>query len=188
MANILTIACTDDVVTLGLDDADALVVGQTVVVTGTGYNKLDGVHSLTAVDTDADEVQYTVNNQDDIAEVAVDGPVLSAEVNWIDADDVTVWLGIAAATANDTAFLEYCVDAANCWAYRVRYEAGYTDSPAAAPCPSSKLGTIMYAATLYRERGSVDSFASFDAQGAAVPFGSFGRIKQLLGIGRPQVA
>ena len=43
-------------------------------------------------DTVADEVQYTVNNQDDIAEVAVDGPVLSAEVNWIDADDVTVEL------------------------------------------------------------------------------------------------
>ena len=50
------------------------------------------------------------------------------------------------------------------------------------------LGTIMYGATLYRERGSVDSFASFDQMGGAVPFGSHGQINKLLGVNRAQVA
>ena len=188
MANILTLECTDDVVTLGLDDADLLIVGQMVVVSGTDYNKLNGVHTLTAVDTDLDEVQYLVNNQDDIEQTAVDGPVLSASVDWVDSDDVEVWLGIATATANDTAFLEYCVDAANCYAFRVRWEAGYKDSPAAAPCPSAKLGTIQLAAIYYRERGSVDGFQSFEQLGTATPFGSMMRIKQLLGINKPNFA
>jgi hypothetical protein len=46
----------------------------------------------------------------------------------------------------------------------------------------------MYAAVLYRERGSVDSFASFDQMGGAVPFGSNGQINKLLGVNRAQVA
>ena len=45
----------------------------------------------------------------------------------------------------------------------------------------------MYAATLYRERGSVDSFASFDQMGGAVPFGTMQRIKQLLGVPRAAI-
>lgn len=187
MATILTINSTDDVVTLTLDDATGLVVGETVTIFGTGYNKLDHVHTLTAVNLVTDTVQYLVNNQDDIPTTSVTGAILSAVVTWADSDDVKVWLGIAAATANDTAFIDYCVEAANCYAYRVRYEAGYKDSPVTSPCPSAKLGTIMYAGSLYRERGSVDSFASFDQTGTAVPFGTMARIKQLLGVGRPQV-
>jgi hypothetical protein len=47
----------------------------------------------------------------------------------------------------------------------------------------------MYAATLYRERGSVDSFASFDSMAVgASPSATLGRIMQLLGCGRAQVA
>jgi len=187
MANILTIACTDDVVTLTLDDATGLVVGETVTIFNTGYPKLDHVHTLTSVDLGTDTVQYLVNNQDDIETTSVSGAVLSAIVTWADDDDVKVWLGISAATANDEAFIAYCVEAANCYGYRVRYEAGYKDSPTASPCPSAKLGVIMMAGSLYRERGSVDSFASFDQTGTAVPFGTMARIKQLLGVGRPQV-
>lgn len=187
MATILTIACTDDVVTLTLDDATGLVVGETVTVYGTGYPKLDHLHTLTAVNLVTDTVQYVVNNQDDIPSTNLTNGVLTELVTWIDADDVKVWLGIAAATANDTAFIDYCVEAANAYAYRVRYEAGYRDNPVVSPTPSAKLGAVMMAGSLYRERGSVDSFASFDQTGTAVPFGTMARIKQLLGVGRPQV-
>jgi len=109
------------------------------------------------------------------------------EATWITSDDVTEWLGISAATANDTAFIATCVAAANTYCYRARHEAGYHDDSDAVPDDSVSLGTVMYAATLYRERGSVDSFASFDQMGGAVPFGTMSRIKQLLGVGRPQI-
>ena len=109
------------------------------------------------------------------------------EATWITSDDVTEWLGISAATANDTAFIARCVQAANTYCYRARHEAGYHDDADAVPDASVSLGTVMYAATLYRERGSVDSFASFDQMGGAVPFGTMSRIKQLLGVGRPQI-
>jgi hypothetical protein len=109
------------------------------------------------------------------------------EASWITSADVTEWLGISAATANDTGFIATCVSAANTDCYRIRHEAGYHDDSDAVPESAVKLGTVMYAATLYRERGSVDSFASFDQMGGAVPFGTMSRIKQLLGVGRPQI-
>ena len=109
------------------------------------------------------------------------------EATWITSADVTEWLGISAATANDTAFIATCVAAANVYCYRVRHEAGYHDDADAAPDSSVALGATMYAATLYRERGSVDSFASFDQMGGAVPFGTMQRIKQLLGVPRAAI-
>jgi hypothetical protein len=98
------------------------------------------------------------------------------------------WLGIAAATANDTAFITSCVSAANQYAYRRRREAGYFDSLTTVPGGDVKLGTVMFAGSLYRDRGSVDSFASFEAMGTPVPFGSNGQINRLLGVNRSQVA
>lgn len=189
MAQILTIEATDDVVTLGLDDAANLVVGEHVTVYNTGYNKIDGGHILTAVNLGTDIVQYTVNNLDDIAltNISARGATLVEQVTWIDADDVQVFLGIAAATANDTAFLAEVVDAANSFAYRRRHEAGYHDSPLVAPGAAAKMGTVLYAASLYRERGSVDSFQSFDSMSMPQPSLTMGRILQLLGVGRPQI-
>jgi hypothetical protein len=51
-----------------------------------------------------------------------------------------------------------------------------------------ELGTIMYAGSLYRERGSVDSFASFEQMGTPIPYGQNGQINRLLGVNRSQVA
>jgi hypothetical protein len=108
--------------------------------------------------------------------------------SWITSADVTSWLGIEVATANDTAFIAVCVSAANAWSFRKRREAGYTDSLTTAPDGAAKLGTIMYAATQYRSRGAVDGYASFDSMGMGTPTMSLGQIMQLLGCGRPQVA
>jgi hypothetical protein len=44
------------------------------------------------------------------------------------------------------------------------------------------------AASLYRERGSIDSFQSFQDMTVSAPVASMGRINQLLGIKRSQVA
>ena len=107
---------------------------------------------------------------------------------WVAASAVIAWLGIAAATANDTAFITTATNAANAFAYRRRRESGYFDSLTTVPGPDVLLGTIMYGAILYRERGSVDSYASFDQMGGAVPFGSHGQINKLLGVNRAQVA
>jgi hypothetical protein len=108
---------------------------------------------------------------------------------WITSANVIEWLGIGQATANDTAFITKCVNAANDFAYRRRIESGYlTDELATSPGHDVTLGTIMYAALLYRERGSADSFASFDSMGVTPVPSAMGRIMQLLGVGRPQVA
>ncbi len=182
---VTAVACTDDVVTLTVASVTGLVVGETVHVYGTGYPKLDGHHQLTFVA--AGTVKYPVNNQDDITTTSVTA-VLVEQPTWIDADDVEVFLGIGVATANDTAFLAECVLAANSFAFRRRHEAGYDDNPTVAPNGAAKMGTVLYAASLYRERGSVDSFQSFDAMSMPQPSLTMGRILQLLGVGRPQVA
>ena len=110
-------------------------------------------------------------------------------VTWITSNDVLAWLGIDVATSNDTAFVATCVSAANAWCWRKRREAGYADSMTTVPDGSVKLGAVMYAGTLFRERGSVDSFASFDSMSVtASPSATLGRIMQLLGCGRAQVA
>lgn len=108
--------------------------------------------------------------------------------SWITSADVTSWLGIEVASANDTAFIAVCVSAANSWAFRKRREAGYTDSLTTAPDGAAKLGCIQYAAIQYRNRGAVDGYSSFDSMNMGTPTMSLGQIMQLLGCGRPQVA
>jgi hypothetical protein len=67
--------------------------------------------------------------------------------------------------------------------------AGYQgESLSSVPSSAVKLGTIMYAASLYRERGSVDSYASFQDMAITAPTGTMGQIMRLLGIRRSQVA
>ena len=121
-------------------------------------------------------------------DVATGTVTFTPSCSWITSADVTSWLGIDVATANDTAFIAVCVSAANAWAFRKRREAGYTDSLSTAPDGAAKLGTVMYAATQYRSRGAVDGYASFDSMGMGTPTMSLGQIMQLLGCGRPQVA
>lgn len=107
---------------------------------------------------------------------------------WITNQNVLDVLGISPATANDTVFVTACTAAANDWAFRKRVEAGYSDALSTSPNSSATLGTTFYAQSLYRQRGSVDSFASFEAMGTSAPTASMGEIMRLLGINRSQVA
>jgi hypothetical protein len=129
------------------------------------------------------------NTGDDFERSVATGTVtFTPSPSWITSADVTSWLGIEVATANDTAFIAVCVSAANSWAFRKRREAGYTDSLSSAPDGAAKLGTIQYAAIQYRNRGAVDGYSSFDSMNIGTPTMSLGQIMQLLGCGRPQVA
>lgn len=175
-------------VTLTLSDVDDIYVGDKVRTFGTPSNQINGVHTVTAVDTTNKTIAYTSGS-------VTYGPAsnLTGEIEvlpqWTSDADVVVWLGIAAASANDTAFISECVEAANEWCFRKRQQAGYTtDRATFVPSGDVKLGTTMYAAMLYRERGAVDGFASFETMAAGNPTMSLGRIMQLLGINRSQVA
>ena len=88
----------------------------------------------------------------------------------------------------DADHLNRCVAAANAFAYRRRSQAGYLDSTTTSPGPDVTLGVITYAVALYRERGAVDSYASFeDFATGAFPPSTFGQVLRLLGVPRPAV-
>lgn len=187
-------------------EATEIGIGQSITVAGTtGFN---GTFTVLAVpvyyylgtDTEGDwnyDYNVLIPNQLLVASSGVDveraastGTVTWTETcSWIVAADVLSWLGISVATANDTTFVGVCTDAANAWAYKARKMAGYQgESLSTAPSSAVKLGTTMYAAALYRERGSVDSYASFGDMAVTAPVGSMGQIMRLLGIRRSQVA
>lgn len=197
---------TDDYLVVQTLEGTDVGIGQSVTVAGLGatlngtYTVLDvPTYRYIGVDDEGDWIfdpEEIILNQllmakthADVARGPVAGTLTSTPVcTWIVNNDVVEWLGIASATANDTAFITSCVSAANAYAYRRRREAGYFDSLTTVPGGDVKLGTVMFAGSLYRERGSVDSFASFEQMGNPVPFGSSGQINRLLGVNRSQVA
>jgi hypothetical protein len=137
------------------------------------------------------QVLYAFTGQaDDEEYAALAGTLTFTEtITWTTSALVLSWLGIDVATANDTAFVAKCVSAANAWCFRKRREAGYTDLQGTVPSADVELGTTMYAATLYRERGtSGDAYGAFDGMGNLAQPVTLHRIMQLLGCGRAQVA
>jgi hypothetical protein len=108
--------------------------------------------------------------------------------SWITAAQILTWLGIATATADDTTFVTQCASAANNFIYRRRQECGYNDSLTTSPGGDVTLGTIMYGGALYRQRGGISDFASFDGMSAGSTNGLSPLVKQLIGVDRPQVA
>ena len=188
-----------------LEDTD-IGIGQSITISGStgGFNGTHTVlavpvYKFTGIDDEGDFVyDYDIiipnqllfkHNGDDLDRDSIVGTLTWTQTcTWISSSDVLSWLGISVATANDTTFVGSCTDAANAFAFRRRKEAGYFDSLTTVPSADVKLGTIMYAGALYRERGSVDSFASFNELGAPTPVGSMGQIMRLLGINRAQVA
>jgi hypothetical protein len=183
-------------------------VGDSVVVGALGA-PFDGTFTVLAcpqyqyvgVDGVTGEFNYNVNvavpNQilfactgDDVEFVAIyTGTVTFTEVcTWITATDIEDWIGIGTATAADTTFLTICAAAANAFCFRRRQEVGYSDSLTTVPSQDVKLATVMYGGSLYRQRGSITDFASFDGMSTGSTSGLSPLVKQLLGVDRPQVA
>jgi hypothetical protein len=105
---------------------------------------------------------------------------------WITTTEVEAALGSPVAPGDD-AYLSMATDAANAFAFRRRKAAGYTDDPDTATA-DVVMGTTLYAVALFRERGTTDSYASFeDLAGAYTPPGSMSQVNKLLGIGKPQL-
>ena len=110
---------------------------------------------------------------------------------WVTTAELITYLGTEITNPSDDYTLAtQARNAANDFCWRRRQESGYTgDSLTTSPGHDVTLGTLMYAAALWRARGSVqDTFATFDGMGAASVSAMTPVIKQLLGIHRPQVA
>lgn len=190
-----------------LTNADPLEVGQSVTIAGVDAT-FNGTYTVvglpqyyfTGVDDQGFfvyDIEAPIANQvlyaktaDNVNIVAATGTLTTTPVcTWITAGQIEDWLGIGTATAADTAFLTTCALAANSFAYRRRLEAGYkNESLTTVPNGSVSLGTIMYGGALYRQRGGVTDFATFDGLGTGGTMGLSPMIKQLLGVDRPAVA
>ena len=112
------------------------------------------------------------------------------DCTWVTTAELITYLGTEIANPSDDHTLAVQArNAANDFCYRRRQESGYADQLSVSPGHDVTLGTLMYAAALWRARGSVqDTFATFDGMGAASVSAMTPVIKQLLGIHRPQVA
>jgi hypothetical protein len=136
----------------------------------------------------ANQVLYA-KTADDVERQAATGTVVFTQTcTWVTQQNVLDWLGISVATAGDQTFVTTCAAAANAFCYRRRQEAGYIDSLTTVPSQDVYLGTVMYAGMLYKSRGTVDVFSSYQDMGQTPVVGMNGQIKQLLGIDRPAVA
>lgn len=183
-----TASLTAGVISLVLDRVDGLEVGGCVFIYRTGQPRIDGRRQLATIDDET--VTVTADGPGGPAIAPFDPPNASLVplVTWVEPDDVALYLGLDfAPESDDLAYLEAVTNAANDWAYRRRQQAGYTDSRCIIPNPSAKTGTVLYAGALWRERGSIDSFQSFQDQPLVAPIGSMGQILRLLGVGRPAI-
>ncbi len=144
-------------------------------------------------DTDTiipNQVQFALTTADVDRAAATGTCTYSVTCSWIVLGDVEDYLGFTFTNPSaDLDVANMAVSAANQFAYRKREESGYFDSPTTVPDGAVKLGTVQYAAILYRERGSTEAFASFDPLATGGPVtGNYGQILRLLGVNKPQVA
>jgi hypothetical protein len=174
--------------TLINEELNDYYVGDKVRVNGIN-NNFNGVHTLTAVDQVNLTITYSKGNFTQTLN-NIRGAEVEVLPQWTDEAAVISWLGIESATTNDNNFISVCVEGANEWCYRKRQEAGYTmDRTTFVPSGDVALAATMYAATLYRERGtSGDSYGSYDGFSAQPQPVTLARIMQLLGCPRARVA
>jgi hypothetical protein len=188
-----------------LTDAE-IELGASVVLAGVDAT-FNGTYTVRAlpqylyvgIDTEGDllyDVNIPIANQvlvaktaSNVTRTAASGTLtITQTCTWVTSANLEDWIGIGTATAADAAFLTVCAAAASQFCWRRRMEAGYVDSLTTVPSQDVFLGTQMYGGALYRQRGSVDQFASFQNMGVTPVMGLNGMIRQLLGIDRPQVA
>ena len=138
----------------------------------------------------ADQVLYA-KTADDVERVAASGTVTySPNCTWITTADLVTYLGISLVNPSDDYTLANQARQASCdFCYRRRQESGYIDSLSTSPGHDVTLATLMYAAALWRSRGSIEAtYATFDGMGSAPQQSLTPIVKQLLGIPRPAVA
>jgi hypothetical protein len=197
----------DNYAVLQLLTPSEIAVGESITVTSVDatFNGTYTVYALPeylylGIDTEGDlifDVNVPIANQvlyaktaSDVSRVASTGSVTYTQTcTWITAQNILDWLGITVATAGDQTFTTTCAAAANAFCSRRRAEAGYTgDSLTTVPSQDVYLGTVMYGGMLYKSRGTVDVFSSFQDMGQTPVVGMNSQIKQLLGIDRPACA
>ena len=187
-----------------------IAVGQSITVASIGA-PFDGVKTVLAlpqyafigVDSNSGEFEYDVEvprpNQIIYAAtgsnvnyvVTYAGTVAYTQnCTWITTAALITYLGVTIDNPSDDYTLaEQARNAGNDFCYRRRQESGYFDSLTTSPGHDVTLGTLMYAAALWRSRGSIETaFASFDTMGTPSQQSLTPIVKQLLGIPRPAVA
>ena len=109
---------------------------------------------------------------------------------WISTAQLVTYLGVTIADPSDDFTLAaQARNAGNDFCYRRRQESSYFDSLSTSPGHDVTLGTLMYAAALWRSRGSIETaYAAFDTMGTPSQQSLTPIVKQLLGIPRPAVA
>ncbi len=183
-------------------------VGQSITVSAIGapFNGTFVVYAMPkyeyiGIDTEGDllfNANVSIPNQvlfactgTDVGRIASAGTITyTQDCTWISIAQLVTYLGVEILNPSDDYTLAtQARNAANDFCYRRRQESGYFDSLTTSPGHDVTLGTLMYAAALWRARGSVqDTFATFDGMGTASVSAMTPIIKQLLGIHRPQVA
>ena len=155
----------------------------------TGVNADNGAWNFDYNDPIPNQVMYqNVGDDYDLGAVNPYGTFEYGDSqNWITGQELATYLGLT--YASDSTFFTQCAAAASHFCYRRRLEAGYLqDSSGTAPSEDVKVGTLMVGMAIYRQRGSIDTFASFTDMGTAPAFGLSPLAKQLLGIPRPAAA
>jgi hypothetical protein len=188
-----------------------IAVGESITITGLGHG-LNGTYTVYAqpqhlyMGTDSDgnlifDAYVPIPNQvmyydadadlDRSAAIPTGTLTYTQTCTWITSAQLETYLSVDITDpSDDWTLLTQSVSAANAFCWRRRQESGYTgDTLGTSPGGDCTLGVLMYAAALWRSRGSVqDTFATFDGMGTASVSAMTPMIKQLLGISRPQVA
>ena len=187
-----------------------IAVGQSITVASIG-SPFNGTFTVLAlpqyafigVDSNSGEFEYDVevprpnqiiyaatgSNVDYVAFYA--GTVTYTQsCTWITTAELITYLGVTITNPSDDYTLAVAArNAANDFCYRRRQESGYFDSLTTSPGHDVTLGTLMYAAALWRSRGSIETaYAAFDTMGTPTQQSLTPIVKQLLGIPRPAVA
>ena len=116
--------------------------------------------------------------------------VYTQSCSWITTAELITYLGVTITNPSDDYTLAVAArNAGNDFCYRRRQESSYFDSLSTSPGHDVTLGTLMYAAALWRSRGSIETaYAAFDTMGTPTQQSLTPIVKQLLGIPRPAVA
>ena len=185
--NITNVVASSGTFTITLEDVEGCQIGMKADIGGlptAAWNAEDVV--LTAVDTVNLTVSYHHGNFT-VATQEVWGQ-FHLSVAWITTEQVSTLLGWEPTDQTDVVMMDWCVEAAEDFAWRRRAAAGYTiDHPNVPPSADVRMGCALYAMALFRERGSFDSFASFQDTQTVGVIGTMGQINRLLGVNRMAV-